>query len=276
MEKIKVNDKVKIIDSDQLYTTYSLMFNKLGFINKEVNRKPDNYKDLIFNVEKKSRHKTEQVMLYFIKCGNVELLISKKGIEKAEKTYTLTETFVKELCKEPNIKEAFVREGIVEEEKLEVGKWYKDTRSGSDGLFFLEEIKDHKTNGMKSYGFTMTNKWDYSAYRSNEVFNKHMRLATPQEVENALISEAKKRGFVDGIKYRSPEIKIINTCNNNFSFDFSINTLYNNGIAIFRKGTWAEIIEENRTIEIPLKDILATPNSYELGEMVRKLANDKL
>jgi hypothetical protein len=29
-------------------------------------------------------------------------------------------------------------------------------------------------------------------------------------------------------------------------------------------------------VEIPLKDILATPNSYELGEMVRKLANDKL
>jgi len=34
------------------------------------------------------------------------------------------------------------------------------------------------------------------------------------------------------------------------------------------------IIDE--VVEIPLKDILATPNNYELGEMVRKLANEKL
>jgi hypothetical protein len=36
------------------------------------------------------------------------------------------------------------------------------------------------------------------------------------------------------------------------------------------------IIEETHTIEIPLKYILAAPNSYELGEIVRKLANEKL
>jgi hypothetical protein len=35
-------------------------------------------------------------------------------ISYKEKTYQLSETFVKELCKEPNIKEAFVREGIIE------------------------------------------------------------------------------------------------------------------------------------------------------------------
>ena len=34
-------------------------------------------------------------------------------ISYKEKTYTLSETFVNELCKEPNIKEAFVREGII-------------------------------------------------------------------------------------------------------------------------------------------------------------------
>jgi hypothetical protein len=45
---------------------------------------------------------------------NSEIFLKACGIEKTEKTYTLTETFVNELCKEPNIKEAFVREGIVE------------------------------------------------------------------------------------------------------------------------------------------------------------------
>jgi hypothetical protein len=39
--------------------------------------------------------------------------------------------------------------------------------------------------------------------------------------------------------------------------------------AFIREG----IIEETRTIEIPLKDILLTPNDAMLGEMVRKLAN---
>lgn len=37
------------------------------------------------------------------------------------KTYQLSETFVKELCKEPNIKEAFIREGIIDE-TIEVKK----------------------------------------------------------------------------------------------------------------------------------------------------------
>jgi len=39
----------------------------------------------------------------------------KEHFELVEKTYTLSETLVKELCKEPNIKEAFVREGIIDE-----------------------------------------------------------------------------------------------------------------------------------------------------------------
>mgnify|MGYP000577210117 CR=1 FL=1 len=37
-------------------------------------------------------------------------------ISYKEKTYQLSETFVKELCKEPNILEAFVREGIIKPE----------------------------------------------------------------------------------------------------------------------------------------------------------------
>jgi hypothetical protein len=35
------------------------------------------------------------------------------------KLENISETFVKELCKEPNIKEAFIREGIIEETKQE-------------------------------------------------------------------------------------------------------------------------------------------------------------
>lgn len=36
-------------------------------------------------------------------------------ISYKDKTYQLSETFVKELCKEPNIKDAFIREGIIDE-----------------------------------------------------------------------------------------------------------------------------------------------------------------
>jgi len=197
-------------------------------------------------------------------------------ISYKEKTYTLTETFVKELCKEPNIKEAFVREGIVEEEKLEVGKWYK---SRANRLIY-------RTGNYDNYGFCRNMIWktDLMCYEPS-----NWKLATPQEVKTALISEAKKRGLTpENLK----NINCVSKWNNGdkqeyynelskFKYEHSTNSLWlvdgsYLSICLFQNGTWAEIIEETRTIEIPLKDILATPNDLELGEMVRKLANQKL
>jgi len=204
-------------------------------------------------------------------------------ISYKEKTYTLTETFVKELCKEPNIKEAFVREGIVDEEKLKlkVGKWYKHINKNTLG-FFRNENKDYFDNN--GYGFSYDKKYKENTSFTFQNEPKDWSLATPQEVETALINEAKKRGYKNGVIVNSfvhnKELKI--TEDNEIEYlGGSLDKLHfgKNGIryvVVYEKGKWAEIIEETRTIEIPLKDILATPNDNELGEMVRKLANEKL
>lgn len=64
------------------------------------------------NIRQNTNEKDERILLYDFDLNKYAEIISYK-----EKTYTLTETFVKELCKEPNIKEAFVREGIIEENR---------------------------------------------------------------------------------------------------------------------------------------------------------------
>jgi len=98
MEKIKVNQEW-LCKKDYLMFDERIAYklNKVYTI-KEIN--PDNS----FNMPSE----LFDHIMYF----DAEF---KQHFELAEKTYTLTETFVKELCKEPNIKEAFVREGIVDE-----------------------------------------------------------------------------------------------------------------------------------------------------------------
>ena len=56
-------------------------------------------------------HNRDCILLYDDDYSKYAEIISYK-----EKTYTLSETFVNELCKEPNIKEAFIREGIIKPE----------------------------------------------------------------------------------------------------------------------------------------------------------------
>jgi hypothetical protein len=62
------------------------------------------------NVRQNRNDKDQALLLY---CANVKKYA--EIISYKEKNYQLSEKFVKELCKEPNIKEAFVREGIIEE-----------------------------------------------------------------------------------------------------------------------------------------------------------------
>ena len=146
---------------------------------------------------------------------------------------------------------------------LEVGKWYKS----ADVLYCLETL-----SGM-GYGF------DYSESEEGEFFNDHdtpwiitgLKPATDQEVETALIAEAKKRGFKEGVEFRSvygTDNPITVAQSSRFSLDILEGYVFLNGMAIFNNGKWAEIIKP-KTVHIPsgdytetqLKDILN--NLYE-------------
>lgn len=71
-------------------------------------------------------------------------------------------------------------------EELEVGKWYKGLNNSNQIIFKV----DSSYNGV-NYGF-FNKQWDESWYCSNP---DEWLEATPQEVEDALVKEAKKRGY---------------------------------------------------------------------------------
>lgn len=169
---------------------------------------------------------------------------------------------------------------------LEVGKWYK-----SVGTYLIYCVTEINGDWVVGYGFE-NGKWVTSKETNNkeecwfdlsEDISRWVVPATDKEVETALIAEAKKRGFKEGVLCNNSIIK--NRKFDNFLFDnrvFFYNSKVNslewrrNGVGdsynewtLFYKGKWAEIIEEPKTVHIPegdytetqLKDILN--NLYE-------------
>ena len=143
------------------------------------------------------------------------------------------------------------------ENKLEVGKWYK---RGHRYLIC------YKGNG-RGYGFfdgSYGGAWAFSEYTKTKTKNIE---ATKEEVEEALIKEAKKRGFKKGVTidksnldYPFKKIWIISS--NHYFFDITDNTLMIGSDYIFNNGKWAEIIPEAK--EMTVEEI-----SKELGYEVK-------
>ena len=116
---------------------------------------------------------------------------------------------------------------------LEVGKWYKSHAR----LVF-------RTGDDNNYGFCRGGIWktDLFCYEVN-----NWKLATPEEVKTALVNEAKKRGFKEGVKYSFENCKNITAIGSlSFNFQGELNDLYfkDSVSFIFKKGTWATIINE--------------------------------
>jgi len=146
---------------------------------------------------------------------------------------------------------------------LEVGKWYWSKYSKWTYLLYLVSIDD-TIDSCTAYGFV-----DGEWYSQNDInFNTDQVQATDKEVEEALIKEAKKRGFKEGV--------VINTANGIFNnstidhydsitFDLFIykkTELFFGSKSIFLDGKWAEIIKPKTVnlngdyTEVQLKDVL--------------------
>jgi hypothetical protein len=85
--------------------------------------------------------------------------------------------------------------------------------------------------------------------------NRDSVLATDKEVGEALIKEAKNRGFKEGVKVlRSDKLLSANETssapnevyimNNKYSYNAELNTLKIDGRVIFGTGEWAEIVKD--------------------------------
>jgi hypothetical protein len=129
--------------------------------------------------------------------------------------------------------------GVFVKDELEVGKWYK----ASNGCLFNFIKNENRFN--KGFGFASSMNY-YDNFQEYEVTK--CIPATPEEVETALINEAKKRGF----EYNNFKcLKLPNFTHENckkLKYSKKDNTLAFTNCKkrniVFDNGKWATIIEQ--------------------------------
>lgn len=178
------------------------------------------------------------------------------------------------LTKETGHFDNFIRYATEEEKalletkkELEVGKWYKHP-NGS--VYFINHECDR--GHLYGYGFDEKGNWDvkhqsdsrYCAF--NSVAKYDITEATQQEVEEALIKEAKRIGFVNGALCNNSNVHDVDLKNNrlsfenNFEFDLEYNTLRaildsETTYSVFKNGKWAEVIKPEKSLEERVKEL---------------------
>lgn len=149
-------------------------------------------------------------------------------------------------------------EGLMKPE-LEVGKWYKGTVD-FESLIFITEIENVDSyNRIHGYGF-ISGEWNYLSHLfSNTEHEESLVEATPQEVGEALIKEAKRRGYKSGVTCIFGDVKEKRTISSDLiqytswsspdGLDKGI-VIGNDIIFTERAGEWAEIIELDKFAEL--------------------------
>jgi hypothetical protein len=150
-----------------------------------------------------------------------------------------------------------------EAEEFELGKWYK-SKEDDNFLLYVLDILD--LDNVRGYGFDKYKQWNDDDSEHGWCLRNKV-LATEEEVENALIKEAKKRGFSTlGNKFVSSiddggHVRVISPfCGesvdniNKFYFDVDGYLRYKERInvddglcsnpAIFKDGVWVDIVTE--------------------------------
>ena len=136
---------------------------------------------------------------------------------------------------------------LFKEDALVVGKWYKSKIA----VFRVTSLVP-----LKSYG-VYSGKWGNEFY--TDVTTKY-GPATEKEVEEALIKEAKKRGFKQGaVVNQQPAYNgygdIYTVKGSYFSYNSSRDNFAIDGTGIYKQGKWAEIIKETITKEQAEKEL---------------------
>ena len=154
------------------------------------------------------------------------------------KKYEITEKQIRKIAVEyDKIREMFPE---VFEKELEVGKWYISE------YYLVYYLGNYKCNCIE----LSNGEWIENVYHSLSGHLKSYRLATEEEVKEALINESIKRGYKKGVKCAFGTDKYVRFLETNkFNFDLKYNMLSikdKNGNAdiIFKNGKWAEIIKE--------------------------------
>lgn len=164
----------------------------------------------------------------------------------------LTEEQFKQL---KNLNDSKVNE-ILGFNTLVVGKWYKANYNGREWLLIYNDGK--YASGFLG-GYYNDNFWSFSP---NGGIAEEVIPATKEEVEEALIKEAKKRGFENigdlslifpyGTVFKKGDFK---TYDNEFRFFEKYNALDLDGVRIFKDGEWAEIKYDKSEVKEEIKQL---------------------
>jgi hypothetical protein len=128
----------------------------------------------------------------------------------------------------------FLKEkGLTEE--FGAGKWYKDEENS---FVYYKDL-------VYGYGFDIDGKWIDVGYPHGSIDSSEWTPATPQEVGQALIKEAKKKGFKEGVSCYWDDV---NTTHYDMSgviiYSHEGNYLTMNGDIFYQDGKWADLVEE--------------------------------
>lgn len=140
--------------------------------------------------------------------------------------------------------------------ELEVGKWYIAGGCSTNGYLILAtEITDH--NEVRSNCWFTPGK---NYIDKMGLFERIERLATHEEVEEALIVQSKKLGIKEGV-YVNRNLMHANTDNviiskgEKYFYDSHCDILYLNEKEIYSNGVFAKVIPQEKTV-VPMSKAL--------------------
>lgn len=154
------------------------------------------------------------------------------------------------------------------EKELIVGKWYKH-RIHEYIFCFNGQYEDKSQYGFSPYGEWRT---DASSAKRHLC---HLDLATEEEVESALIAEAKRRGYKKGVTCLFGFAKVKRTISTN-KIKWDTNYIGEGHLSmgtdiIFKDGRWNEIIPTEKTViphekalKIIAKKLKVSPENIEI------------
>ena len=175
------------------------------------------------------------------------------------KTFTITEEQIKELSKWKHGKR-LMQDWFPEafEKQLEVGKVYKYPSLG-EGKFMFK----FNRFGADNYGFDSNGEWrnDLRVWKYDVNLYEE---ATKEEWLVALKEEAKRRVFIEGIKFNCPYSGRVETLGNTLDYEFTGHDSEkfgkclrdNMGYVIFYNGIWSEIVKEETPTQEEIDRVL--------------------
>lgn len=166
--------------------------------------------------------------------------------ECSDTNLTISPKFIKTIYKlsSPEVRQELEQEFSSLILELKEGQWYN-----YDGNLLCYKGED------KSYGF-WDGVWGEDWYIENTNKLERLKKATEEEVRDALIEEAKKRGYKAGnfICLRSGALSTPQSVDDYDKWTLMVDKLYTKGLglggdAVYMDGKWAEVLSATFTLE---------------------------